>query len=102
MRRVIVVVLVLCVVALLGGLWWLQREAEPHALLHLPTEQRRQVYNDALAEFHRLCWVADRPPASEFTERCREQVKFLLQFPECDAECQSLANRFTQVTPHPR
>jgi hypothetical protein len=49
------------------------------------------VYEEAYGEFVRLCGTGPRDDALE--RRCTEQVRFIQQFPECDAGCQELARR---------
>lgn len=51
-----------------------------------PPEERAVLFQQTLEHFHTLC---EGPWASGFVPRCREQARFLREFPECDATCRA-------------
>ncbi len=64
--------------------------AERRAVMSLPEQQRREAF---VREYGVLRDVCGRGPRDDaLTERCRAQAEFVLDFPECDADCQSLAS----------
>jgi len=62
--------------------------AERRALEGMDPVQRGAVYEQAFGELQRLC--GDGPREDALEKHCREQVAFVLQFPECDARCQRI------------
>ena len=90
-REVARVVLVgLLVLVLAVALLW-RTGAERRAIEGMAPAERRAVYEQAFGELQRLCGSGPRDDALE--RRCREQIRFVLQFPECDATCQAIARR---------
>ncbi|WP_044278278.1 hypothetical protein [Myxococcus stipitatus] len=78
-------------VFLLGGamaavVGWLA--SERRAVLSLEPEARAAAFQEEWAGFQRLC---AGPTHQGFVPRCREQARFLLNFPECQGDCQELA-----------
>ncbi|HET8722615.1 MAG TPA: hypothetical protein VFM53_00325 [Anaeromyxobacteraceae bacterium] len=65
--------------------------AEGRAIERMDPAERRAVYANAYGELVRLCGVGPRDDALE--ARCQEQIRFVTQFPECDAQCQAIAAR---------
>lgn len=57
----------------------------------LPTSERQALYQRTLETLRTSCMQATGPTVTEY---CREQAAFILRFPECDRECQTLAGRF--------
>jgi cytochrome b pre-mRNA-processing protein 3 len=84
----------LFVVALVGTLLW-SMGAERRAILRMDPVERRAVYEQAFGELQRLCGSGPRDDALE--KRCTEQIRFVTQFPECDAPCQELARSHTPL-----
>ena len=78
----------LLVVALAGVLLW-SMGAERRAIEGMDPRERRAVYEQAFGELNRLCGAGPRDDALE--RRCRDQIRFVVQFPECDARCQEIA-----------
>ncbi|MGA8891628.1 MAG: hypothetical protein WB493_08675 [Anaeromyxobacteraceae bacterium] len=75
-------------VALAGVLLW-SMGAERRAIQGMDPRERRAVYEQAFGELNRLCGAGPRDDALE--RRCLEQIRFVVQFPECDARCQEIA-----------
>lgn len=67
------------------------QSAESRAISRMDPAERRAVYENAYGELVRLCGGGPRDDALE--ARCQEQVRFVTQFPECDARCQEIAAR---------
>lgn len=78
----------LLVVTLAGVLLW-SLGSERRAIEGMDPQERRAVYEQAFGELDRLCGAGPRDDALE--RRCRDQIRFVLQFPECDARCQQIA-----------
>ena len=83
------------VVALLGAVLVWSMGAEKRAIARMDPVQRRAVYENAFGELKRLCGSGPRDDALE--QRCREQIRFVLEFPECDAACQEIAREHAPV-----
>jgi phosphate/sulfate permease len=63
--------------------------AEQRALSRMAPDERRAVYERAMENLKVLC---GRGPRTDALEReCTTQIEFLLQFPECDDACRSIA-----------
>ncbi len=69
--------------------------AENRAISRMDPLERRAVYEHVYGEVRRLCGAGPRDDALE--AQCQEQIRFVLQFPECDAECQAIARRHTPL-----
>jgi hypothetical protein len=69
---------------------WLQT-GEQRALRQLEASDRGALYERTLQSLRRPCSEADRPaPLDDF---CLRQADFILEFPECDAECRELSKK---------
>lgn len=84
----------LLVVALAGVLLW-SMGGERRAIQGMDPRERRAVYEQAMGELDRLCGAGPRDDALE--KRCLEQIRFVAQFPECDARCQQIARSRVQL-----
>jgi hypothetical protein len=78
----------LLVVALVSVLLW-SMGAERRTIQAMDPRERRAIYEQAFGELNRLCGAGPRDDALE--RRCKEQIRFVVQFPECDARCQQIA-----------
>jgi cytochrome b pre-mRNA-processing protein 3 len=77
------------VVVSIGALLWLWGgDAERKAIGRLPLSERQALYQRTLVTLRASCDPGKRP--SGLDEFCRQQAKFLIQFPECDAACTKL------------
>ncbi len=85
-RVLAILVAVLVLVALFRNM-----SAEHRAIARMDPVERRAVYEQAYGELRRLCGAGPRDDALE--AQCQEQIRFIVQFPECDAECQAIARR---------
>src|SRR5512140_1978259 len=63
--------------------------AERRALMRLPAQQRHEAFVREYGVLEQVCGRGPRDDA--LTERCRTQAEFVLDFPECDADCRILA-----------
>ena len=88
--RVAVALLALAVVVL----WLALRPGERGALQTLPPSERQEIFTRELENFRALCGPTRRTDALE--DRCHERAGFVLDFPECDADCRAL------IEPHLR
>jgi uncharacterized protein HemX len=88
------IALALAVVGAAGYLVW-QQGAEDRAIRSLPAEERRAQFLRTAEELRTIC--ADPPEA--LRAHCRQQAEFLSRFPECDAACRLLVERFFPVQP---
>lgn len=86
--RIATVLSLVAVLAVWG--WWLG--AERRAVRALPAEERMALFAQTLRGFEDLC----RPPRAGLEQHCRRQASFLLNFPECDEHCLSLARPILQ------
>jgi hypothetical protein len=90
----VTVALVLFVVA--GTLWILRAGAEQRALVKMPPEERRSLYEQTLRTTEMLCTPPQRDAA--LRDRCEDLATFLGAFPECDSTCASLVS---SLSSHP-
>ncbi len=82
---------VLCLGLGLTGLtacWLYCEQSSERELRALPAAERQALYRHTLGGLSSGCSNPASPHPSEF---CREQAQLLLQFPECDASCRTLA-----------
>ena len=80
--------LAVLVAAGLGVFWaWLQG-VERRALLTLAPGERQEIYRREVATFRTLCII--KAGETDWEERCRERADFILRFPECDSQCQTM------------
>jgi len=70
--------------------------AEQRALSRMPPDERGKVYARAMENVKALCGQGPRTDALE--RECAEQIRFVLQFPECDDACRDIA-RMRQPRP---
>lgn len=66
-------------------LWPGGRAAERGALLRMPPEERRALYEETRRNAVSLCEQAQKEPA--LVDRCEDAAAFLEAFPECDDAC---------------
>jgi len=86
----LIVALVLALFGAFLGSRLLGEGRETRALLRMPAEQRRVLYERTLQSTQSLCAQAETDGA--LVERCVDSAQFLLAFPECDGACQALAS----------
>lgn len=73
------------------AMWWLAaRSPEGAALGELPVAERRALYERTLQTLQTTCAQPSRP--SGLDHFCAEQAELIVQFKECDAECQRLVD----------
>lgn len=90
-------VLVLFIMLAAAVLFWIWSPApQTRAIRDLPASDRHVLYERTLATLRSPC-NPDKG-ADGLLEYCRQQAEFIVQFPECDAACATLAKRFL-VTP---
>ncbi|HEY2775068.1 MAG TPA: hypothetical protein VGK20_13555 [Candidatus Binatia bacterium] len=70
--------------------WWSGREQR--GLLSLPAPIRREIYLRTLSSVTALC--TDQRAADAVASRCQDSARFLVEFPECDEACRTLARPF--------
>ena len=75
-------------------LWVRYQGEERRAVSHLPAEERSELYRRELRSFRSLCGQGPRKDALE--RQCKEKAEFILQFPECDRDCQLIARSHLQ------
>jgi hypothetical protein len=63
-----------------------------HAIAALPLTEQQQMYRRTYEE---LVTVCSAQPGLE--DHCRSEAELILRFPQCDAECHTLARRFFPV-----
>lgn len=77
------------------ALWLWQEGQEARAIRHLPALERHALYDRTLRTLRSPCKPGD--DSKGLTEFCAAQAKFVLEFPECDAACVSLAKQYLQI-----
>lgn len=88
------IALALAATAAVGyGLW--KEGAEDRAIRSLPAAERRAQFLRTAEELRTVC----AHPPDALVEHCRRQAEFLSRFPECDAACQRLVERFFPPQP---
>lgn len=76
-----------------GALFWIWSPGpESRAIRDLPEPERHVLYERTLATLHSPCDPAHG--SDGLKDYCREQAEFIVQFPECDVACASLARRY--------
>ena len=84
------------------GLFWagatLSRREETAEIRSLPAVQRQRLYARTLDELSTICRGA-AATSGELRDHCAAQARFVLELPECDDACQSVA---AAVLPHAR
>ena len=63
---------------------------ETSALLRMPSDQRKVLYDQTLRSTQSLCAQAETDGAR--VDRCVDSAQFLLAFPECDDACRTFAS----------
>lgn len=66
-------------------------------LRRLPDADRRALYQRTIETLRTSCLKAEGPMLSDY---CCEQADFIERFPECGADCRTLAKRFTPRPTH--
>jgi cytochrome b pre-mRNA-processing protein 3 len=78
-------------VAVLSALIWYASEVQEHtAISELPAQERHALYQRTLHTLETTC-APDKQPSGLETF-CRDQAEFVVQFPECDQHCRSVAS----------
>jgi hypothetical protein len=88
-RQVLVALAALLVVGIGVVRYW-HAAAERRAIARMPHEERRALFEQTRWTVELLC--APRPIDAGLRGRCEDLGSFLAAFPECDAECSSLAS----------
>jgi hypothetical protein len=83
--------LALLAVAAVFVFWSWRNTLEQDAIRRLPEPDRRALYQRTLETLTASCERGTRPSGLEAF--CQQQAEFILQFPECDTSCQSLARQ---------
>lgn len=78
------------IVAALGG-WYLRWASTGGEIESLPANERHAFYVRTLEDLRTVCTRTSGP---NLDEHCRDQARLLVRFPECDATCQEVAQRF--------
>ena len=73
-----------------GLIAWHHRRAQTE-LLAIPVQERTSLYERTLSTLQTTCSHAE---GAELTAYCQTQALFVSRFPECDATCQSICNRY--------
>ncbi|NPC73382.1 hypothetical protein HPP05_26890 [Corallococcus exiguus] len=60
--------------------------SDRRGLRGMPPGERAVLFQQTWEHFHTLCEGAH---AGDFLSRCRDQARFLRDFPECDAACRT-------------
>jgi hypothetical protein len=82
-------ILLLLLIALLAWLW--QRQEAPRWTQELTERERAALYERTLQNLKSVCHEPVEPARVGF---CREQATLIRTLPECDADCQTLAQHF--------
>jgi hypothetical protein len=72
-------------------IWSARQRGERDALEQLPSSERRALYERTLHTLESSCDPQRQPRGLD--DFCRDQADFVVQFPECDAACRTLAAR---------
>jgi hypothetical protein len=88
-RRLALLVALALLVLLAGVLWTLG--AEQRAINGMEPGKRTAVFQRSYASFEALC---QEDPGGPLTSDCRQQARFLRQFPECDGACRELLSPY--------
>jgi cytochrome b pre-mRNA-processing protein 3 len=81
------------VILFLSGLAIFWHQQTSPELRQLPLSERRTLYLRTLDTLRTSCAVGSHS-SSVLADHCRHQATFILQFPECDARCRTLADPF--------
>jgi hypothetical protein len=88
--------IVLVVMAAATLLYWVWSPASQARAIHdLPGAERRALYERTLSTLRSPC----NPAAGSdgLRDYCRQQAEFIMGFPECGADCASLARQYTAI-----
>ncbi len=77
------------IVLFLLGAWVWTHGAERRAVRNLPLDERGALYQTTLGTLRGPCGAAH--PSDGLDAFCRKQAEFILEFPECDDACMTLA-----------
>lgn len=88
-RRIAVIVGIAAIVIAVLALWLTDRTDERRAIEQLSGQERRALYERTLHTLRSSCDPKTLPEGLD--DFCQEQAEFVVQFPECDAVCRSLA-----------
>lgn len=66
--------------------------AEQRAIRHLPASERKALYERTLSTLRSPCSSSQR--SNGLADFCRDQARFVLEFPECDTPCNVLAKQY--------
>lgn len=94
-RRSILLQLVLASAALVGIgflIWSFVRTSPRQALSNMAPGDRKTLYDRTLQSTQELC--RHTGDGADLRNRCRDSARFLLAFPECDAECRAFARPY--------
>lgn len=76
----------------------LLRPSLERQLASLPETERRAFYLRTLETLRTTC---GENPEEPLADTCREQAELVLRFPDCDADCRALADRFSPRSSRP-
>jgi hypothetical protein len=82
----------LVIVLALVGLWIANEHAKDRAIRELPDAERKALYDHTLSTLRTVCATPHWPDG--LRSYCRDQAELVVRFPECDAECRALADRY--------
>lgn len=92
-RRLLHLLVVAAAAVAIGLVVWrvvsIRQNAEHAALLHMSPNDRRALYEQTRRSAAALCTEA--ATNDSLMDRCIGTARFLLAFPECDADCQAFA-----------
>lgn len=88
-RRIAIFVAIAAAVVAVLALWRADRGEERQAIEQLSGQERRALYERTLNTLRTSCDPKTLPQGLD--DFCREQAEFVVQFPECDDVCRSLA-----------
>jgi cytochrome b pre-mRNA-processing protein 3 len=74
------------------AVWIWSTGSESRAIQHLAPVERRSLYTRTLRTLESPCRAGKRPDG--LTEFCAGQARFVLEFPECDPACATLARKY--------
>jgi cytochrome b pre-mRNA-processing protein 3 len=89
------VIAAVAVLLAIGANWTWSRWQARAELLALPTIERHMLYERTLETLNGVCKHAH---GNDLSDYCREQVRFISRFPECDDACQTTCR---QLSPRP-
>src|SRR5262245_6090710 len=75
----------------------LPHASERSVIERLPSPERSALYERTQRTLESSCALAEQWGGLD--DFCRDQARFVLQFPECDAGCQALAARYRGAPP---